>query len=54
MQILYAPRVMNRASDPNRTLRAAVIGVGDGASAAYAASSTDNPFGDAAVARKAR
>lgn len=28
MQILYAPRVMNRSSDPNRTLRAAVIGAG--------------------------
>ncbi|MGE0726397.1 MAG: phytanoyl-CoA dioxygenase family protein [Acidimicrobiia bacterium] len=33
---------------------AAVIGVDDGATAAYAASSTDNPFGDAEVARKAR
>ncbi|MGE4164159.1 MAG: phytanoyl-CoA dioxygenase family protein [Vicinamibacterales bacterium] len=33
---------------------AAVIGVDDGATAAYAASSTDNPFGDAEVTRKAR
>ena len=28
MQTLYAPRTMNRATDPSRTLRAAVVGAG--------------------------